>query len=71
VTAVIDHISWGIDNWDNARVKAELESRGLKPSKDSGSEPDMETSKFKSYHVKDPDGWDLQVSNQTPKSHDG
>lgn len=71
VTGVIDHISWGVDNWDNARVKAELESRGLKPSKDSGGEPDMETSKFKSYHVRDPDGWDLQISNQTPKSHNG
>jgi hypothetical protein len=22
---------------------------------------------FKSYHVLDPDGWDLQISNQTKK----
>jgi hypothetical protein len=24
--------------------------------------------KFKSFHVKDPDGWDLQISNQTDTS---
>jgi hypothetical protein len=23
---------------------------------------------FKSFHVKDPDGWDLQISNQTKES---
>jgi len=29
---VIDHISWGIEPWDTAKVKAELEKRGLNPS---------------------------------------
>jgi len=59
VTGVINHISWGIEPWDTEGVKAELERRGLHPR------PDMQGSDFKSWHVLDPDGWDLQISNQT------
>jgi catechol 2,3-dioxygenase-like lactoylglutathione lyase family enzyme len=59
VTGVINHISWGIEPWDTDGVKAELERRGLKPR------PDMQGNDFKSWHVLDPDGWDLQISNQT------
>ncbi|MDB4876649.1 MAG: Glyoxalase/bleomycin resistance protein/dioxygenase [Gemmatimonadetes bacterium] len=70
ITGVVDHISWGIEPWDNDAVKHELESRGLTPRPDSGGDPDMKTSKFKSYHVKDPDGWDLQISNQTKAKHE-
>jgi len=58
-TGVINHISFGIQPWDTAGVKAELERRGLNPR------PDMVGETFKSYHVLDPDGWDLQISNQT------
>jgi len=59
VTGVINHISWGVQPWDTDKVKAELERRGLKPR------PDMVGDNFKSFHVLDPDGWDLQISNQT------
>jgi catechol 2,3-dioxygenase-like lactoylglutathione lyase family enzyme len=59
VTGVINHISYGIQPWDTDGVKAELERRGLKPR------PDMVGENFKSWHVLDPDGWDLQISNQT------
>ncbi len=62
VNAVIDHISFGVQPWDTDKVKAELERRGLNPR------PDMVGDKFKSFHVKDPDGWDLQISNQTDTS---
>jgi catechol 2,3-dioxygenase-like lactoylglutathione lyase family enzyme len=58
-TGVINHISYGIEPWDTDRVKAELERRGLNPR------PDMQGENFKSFHVLDPDGWDLQISNQT------
>ena len=58
VTGVINHISWGVEPWDTEGVKAELEKRGLKPR------PDMQGNDFKSWHVLDPDGWDLQISNQ-------
>lgn len=59
VTGVINHISYGIEPWDTAGVKAELTRRGLNPRED------MVGADFKSYHVLDPDGWDLQISNQT------
>lgn len=62
LTGVINHISWGVQPWDTDKVKAELERRGLKPR------PDMVGENFKSFHVLDPDGWDLQISNQTKDS---
>lgn len=59
ITGVINHISFGVSPWDTAGVKAELEKRGLSPREDNvGAD-------FKSWHVLDPDGWDLQISNQT------
>ena len=62
LTGVINHVSWGIEPWDTDKVKAELEKRGLNPR------PDMVGDNFKSFHVLDPDGWDLQISNQTRAS---
>jgi catechol 2,3-dioxygenase-like lactoylglutathione lyase family enzyme len=62
LTGVINHISWGVQPWDTDKVKAELERRGLNPR------PDMVGDNFKSFHVFDPDGWDLQISNQTKDS---
>jgi len=59
LTGVINHVSWGVQPWDTDKVKAELERRGLNPR------PDMVGENFKSFHVYDPDGWDLQISNQT------
>jgi catechol 2,3-dioxygenase-like lactoylglutathione lyase family enzyme len=59
LTGVINHISWGIANWDTDKVEAELKRRGLTPR------PDMVGTDFKSFHVLDPDGWDLQISNQS------
>ena len=59
IIGVINHVSYGIDKWNTEGVKAELEKRGLQPR------PDMVGDNFKSFHVKDPDGWDLQISNVT------
>jgi len=59
ITGVINHISYGVEPWDTEGVRAELERRGLNPR------PDMVGEDFKSYHVTDPDGWDLQISNKT------
>ena len=64
LTGVINHISWGVQPWDTDRVKAELEKRGLNPR------PDMVGENFKSFHVYDPDGWDLQIGNQTKESRE-
>lgn len=59
VTGVINHVSYGISPWDKDSVKAELTKRGLNPR------DDFQNGGFESYHVLDPDGWDLQISNQT------
>jgi catechol 2,3-dioxygenase-like lactoylglutathione lyase family enzyme len=53
----IDHIAYTIDNWDKNAVKAELERRGLNP------QPDTENS----FHIKDPNGFDLQISGKEMK----
>ena len=60
LTGVINHVSYGVAPWDTQAVEAELKKRGLNPR------PDMVGENFKSYHVLDPDGWDLQISNATP-----
>lgn len=64
VKSVIDHIAFKIDNWDTDRVEAELKRRGLEPRLDTGGGDG-----YASFHVKDPDGWDLQISGD-PKPGD-
>ncbi len=56
--AKIDHIAYKIDQWDTDTVKAELERRGLTPRLDKGGD----TPNYVSFHVDDPDGFDLQIS---------
>jgi catechol 2,3-dioxygenase-like lactoylglutathione lyase family enzyme len=55
--AVFDSFCWGIEPWDPKHVEAELRKRGLTPVADN------EGKDFQSFHVKDPDGFDLQISN--------
>ncbi len=57
VTGVINHIAWRIEDFDTDAVREELEARGLNPRRDQGGVDD-----YDSYHVLDPDGWDLQIS---------
>jgi len=61
---LVDHIAYKIDNWDTDKVKAELEHRGLSPRLDTGG-----GNGYASYHVSDPDGFDLQISGD-PKPGD-
>ena len=56
-TPVIDHIAYTVDTWDKSAAEAELKRRGLTPR------PDTEDS----FHVKDPDGFDLQISGRGMK----
>ena len=58
ITGVIDHIAWHLETFDTDFVRGELERRGLDPRRDQGT-PEMH---YDSYHIKDPDGWDLQIS---------
>ena len=53
----VDHIAYTIETWDKNAVEAELKRRGLSPR------PDTEDS----FHVKDPDGFDLQISGKNMK----
>jgi len=61
---LVDHIAYKVDDWDTDRVKAELERRGLKPRLDTGGGRG-----YASFHVADPDGFDLQISGD-PKPGD-
>jgi predicted enzyme related to lactoylglutathione lyase len=54
---VFDGFCWGIDQWDAKKVEAALKARGLDPVADNQGHD------FQSFHVKDPDGFDLQISN--------
>jgi len=53
----IDHIAYTIENWDMNAVKAELERRGLDPRPDTAN----------SFHIKDPNGFGLQISGKEMK----
>jgi catechol 2,3-dioxygenase-like lactoylglutathione lyase family enzyme len=50
---LVDHICYTIADWDKDAVEAELRRRGLEP------EPDTD----ESFHVRDPDGYRLQISS--------
>ena len=60
--AVFDGFCWGIEPWDAKKVEAELRKRGLTPVADNRGKD------FESFHVKDPDGFDLQISNGSRKN---
>jgi catechol-2,3-dioxygenase len=53
----VDHIAYTVKNWDAKKAEAELRRRGLEPRVDTEN----------SFHVKDPDGFDLQISGEGMK----
>jgi catechol 2,3-dioxygenase-like lactoylglutathione lyase family enzyme len=57
VRAVVESFCFVIDPWNAKTVETELRKRGLAPVAENGD------NRFESFHVKDPDGWDLQISN--------
>jgi catechol 2,3-dioxygenase-like lactoylglutathione lyase family enzyme len=54
----VDHIAYTIENWDRKAVEDELKRRGFQPR------PDTEDS----FHIKDPDGFDVQISGPNMKA---
>lgn len=46
-----------IEPWNAETIESELRKRGLSPVAENDGKG------FESFHVKDPDGWDLQISN--------
>ena len=61
--AIFDGFCWGIEPWNAKTVEAELKKRGLDPIPDNDP-----ATKFESFHVKDPGGFDLQISNGSRKT---
>ncbi|HWJ15166.1 MAG TPA: VOC family protein [Gemmatimonadaceae bacterium] len=55
--ATWDGFAWGIAPWDEKKVEAALKSRGLNPV------PDHQGNDYRAFHVKDPDGMDLWITN--------
>ena len=62
VTALWDSFCFGIEPWNAKTVEAELKKRGLNPVADNDGKD------FQSFHVKDPDGFDVQISNGDKKN---
>lgn len=56
-TTLVDGFGFAVAPWNTATVESELRTRGLNPvaAKDGKG--------FESFHVKDPDGFDLQICN--------
>ncbi len=60
--ALWDGFAWGIEPWDTNKVESMLKARGLNPVADhSGND-------FRSFHVKDPDGMDVWLTNGNKKN---
>lgn len=54
---MVDHFAISVANWDKARVEAELKRRNLRYTPDAQLPND-------SVHLRDPDGYDLQIINE-------
>jgi catechol 2,3-dioxygenase-like lactoylglutathione lyase family enzyme len=57
VRAVVEGYGFSIEPWNTKTVEQELRKRGLNPVADNDGKG------FESFHVKDLDGFDLQISN--------
>src|SRR5437870_8518852 len=55
--ATVESFCFGIEPWNAKTVETELRKRGLAPVAERGGDG------FESFHVKDPDGFSLQISN--------
>jgi catechol 2,3-dioxygenase-like lactoylglutathione lyase family enzyme len=55
--ALVDGFGFAIEPWNAKTVEAELRKRNLSPVADNDGKG------FESFHVKDPDGFDLQIGN--------
>jgi catechol 2,3-dioxygenase-like lactoylglutathione lyase family enzyme len=55
--AMVENFCFVIEPWNAKTVEAELRKRGLTPVAENDGKG------FESFHVKDPDGWDVQIGN--------
>ncbi len=61
-TALVDSLAFAIEPWNAGKVEAELSKRNLNPVPDNNAPDDLGKG-FESFHVKDPDGFDVQICN--------
>jgi phosphatidylglycerol:prolipoprotein diacylglycerol transferase len=57
VRAVVEGIGFAVEPWNAGVVERELRKRGLAPVADNDGRG------FESFHIKDPDGFDVQIGN--------
>lgn len=57
IRATVESFCFVVQPWSAKSIEAELTKRGLTPTADHGA------GGFESFHVKDPDGFDLQIAN--------
>ena len=57
VRAVVEGLGFDIEPWNAKTVEAELRKRGLSPIADNDGKG------YESFHIKDPDGFDVQIGN--------
>jgi catechol 2,3-dioxygenase-like lactoylglutathione lyase family enzyme len=57
VRAVVEGFGFSVEPWNAKTVEQELRKRGLTPVAENDGKG------FESFHVKDPDGFDVQISN--------
>jgi catechol 2,3-dioxygenase-like lactoylglutathione lyase family enzyme len=62
--AVVTSFGFVIEPWDAKTVESELRKRGLSPVADNDGKG------FESFHIKDPDGFDLQIGNANGHARD-
>jgi catechol-2,3-dioxygenase len=55
----VDHIAYTIDHWDKLAVEDELNRRGLTPKPDTDN----------SFHIADPNGFDVQICSKDMNAH--
>ena len=55
--AIVEGLGFSIEPWNAKTVEQELKKRGLNPVADNDGKG------FESFHIKDPDGFDVQISN--------
>jgi catechol 2,3-dioxygenase-like lactoylglutathione lyase family enzyme len=73
-TPLVDHIAYTIEGWNKDQVEAELQRRGYKKQeREPGQMGRLKPGEYRpdtedSFHILDPDGFDLQISGKNMKA---
>jgi catechol 2,3-dioxygenase-like lactoylglutathione lyase family enzyme len=74
-TPLVDHIAYTIEHWNKDEVEAELQRRGFKKQEphEKGQFARLKAGEYRpdtddSFHILDPDGFDLQISGKNMRA---